>query len=281
MFRFLLVVVFCLVSNAVLASEVLGRTFYSPVLGRNLNYTVYLPDLYKASSDYYPVVYFFHGHGGGDRSWVDEAGVTKQLDALIAKGEIQPCVAVMIGAGTSWYVDRKEKMESAFFGDFVPEIERSFRVVADRRGRVVAGYSMGGFGALRYSLKNPGYFSAAILLSPAIYTPEPPSNSAARGSGVFGVPFDAKVWKELNYPSILDGYVNGRNWVPMFIASGDDDEFFIEKEAAGLYAILRGLQQPAELRIVNGGHSAVWSSLIGDGLRYAMKFAAQPRSKVQ
>ena len=45
---------------------------------------------------------------------------------------------------------------------------------------------MGGYGALRYSLAHPDLFGAAIVLSPAVYFPEPPSDSSTREFGAFG-----------------------------------------------------------------------------------------------
>ena len=65
--------------------------------------------------------------------------------------------------------------------------------------------------------------------------------------------------------------------VPMFINSGDDDEFMIEAEAARLYSLLRANGQPAELRIVDGAHNwTVWESTIGDALKYIFRYSARP-----
>jgi S-formylglutathione hydrolase FrmB len=93
---------------------------------------------------------------------------------------------VMPDAGTSWFVDAREKMESAVIDDLIPEVERTLRVLKSRDGRLIGGLSMGGYGALRFALKYPESFAAAALLSPAIYDPLPPPNSSARTVGVFG-----------------------------------------------------------------------------------------------
>ncbi|MCA3807703.1 MAG: esterase family protein, partial [Burkholderia sp.] len=125
---------------------------------------------------------------------------------------------------------------------------------------------------LRFSLLEPGLFCGAMLLSPAIYANEPPLNSAARYVGVFGDrQFDARVWHELNYPALMRGYF-ARSWrVPMFIAAGDDD-LTIQAESSVLYTHLRRAQNPAELRIVDGGHTwDVWRGLLGQGLKYALE----------
>jgi S-formylglutathione hydrolase FrmB len=94
--------------------------------------------------------------------------------------------------------------------------------------------------------------------------------------------FDAEVWKSLNYPVLWEAYLAKKLAVPMYINSGDDDEFYIEAEAAKFYALLRRNKQPAELRIVDGAHSwTVWESTIADALRYIFRYASQPLTAEQ
>jgi S-formylglutathione hydrolase FrmB len=184
----------------------------------------------------------------------------------------------MPDAGTSWFVDRKEKMESAVMGELLPEVEKNWKVLNNRAGRLVAGLSMGGYGAMRLALKYPEKFAAAALLSPAIYNPEPPENSSARKVGVFGSPdFDTAIWKANNYPALWEAYLAKKSPVPMYVNSGDDDDFFIESEATQFYSLLRRNKQPAELRIVNGAHVwPVWESTIGDAMKYIFRYSARP-----
>jgi S-formylglutathione hydrolase FrmB len=260
------------------ASIVITREFDSAALQRKWPYAVYLPDGYETSNLKYPVLYLLHGHGQDLYAWTNFGHIQPTADELIAHGEIPPAIIVMPDAGVTWYVDRKEKMETAVIQDLVGDVQRTFRVIDDRKGRVVAGLSMGGYGALRFVLKYPEMFAAAGLLSPAIYDPEVPQGSGARRAGVFGAPeFDAKVWKELNYPTLWDGFLAKKIAVPMYINSGDDDDFFIEAEATRLYSLLRKNGQPAELRIVDGAHKwPVWESTIGDAMRYVFRYTARP-----
>lgn len=265
------------------ASTVTTREFDSPALQRKWTYVAYLPGDYDGSGLRYPVLYLLHGSGQKGYDWVSAGHIQETADQLIASGEMPAAIIVMPDAGTSWFVDRKENMETAVMTDLIPQIDAKFRTVVARNGRLVAGLSMGGYGAMRFALKYPQTFAAAALLSPAIYDPEPPQNSGARRASVFGAPnFDPEVWKSLNYPALWDAYLAKHMPVPMYVNSGDDDQFFIESEATAFYSLLRRNQQPAELRIVNGSHSwAVWSSTIGDALRYIFGFAAQPASAAQ
>lgn len=271
----------CLTAFAVtpaLASVVVTREFDSKALARKWSYTVYLPDGYETSGLRYPVFYLLHGNGQTLNDWAVSGRIQATTDELIASGSIPETIIVMPDAGTTWYVDRKEKMETAFIEDLMPDVEATFRTIAARNGRVIGGLSMGGYGSLRFALKYPEKFAAAALLSPAIYDPEPPESSGARRVGVFGAPtYDGAIWKQLNYPPLLEAYFAKKQPVPMYINSGDDDEFMIEADATKLYSVLRQRRNPAELRIVNGAHSwSVWSSTIADAMTYVYRYVTRP-----
>ncbi|SFL89664.1 alpha/beta hydrolase family protein [Variovorax sp. OV329] len=262
-----------------------GAEFKSALLGRTWAFNVYLPTGYDPNGLLrYPVLYLLHGNGADRNEWSTRGRIRRTADALIESGEIPPAIIVMPDAGTSWYVDLKEPMESAFFLELIPVIEKNYRVLNTRDARVVGGLSMGAYGALRFVLKYPEKFQAAALLSPAVYTPEPPENSSARTARVFTLQggdgsFSPEVWKSYNYPSLWDAFLRKGIKVPMYINSGDDDEFFIEAHAVALYELLRRNRQPAELRIVNGRHEwAVWESTAADALRYVFQGVRRPQA---
>lgn len=275
---FIVFLIFSLITASLLAGSVKYEFFTSNILGRDLGYSVYLPDDYNSSNLYYPIIYILHGHGGNQYQWVNEGKIVQIVDELIKNGELPSSIIVMPATGNNWYVDRREKIESMFFQEFMPYIENTYRVIKSRDARVIGGQSMGGYGALRYSMLHPELFSVAILLSPAVYDPVPPKNSAAITSGVFGDPFDPNIWKSLNYPSLFMSYLMKGMPVAMYIASGDDDELFIELHSTQLYESLRNAGLPAELRIVDGGHDwEVWIPTMREGLKYAGKYLTQPK----
>ena len=161
-------------ASPVFASDIVTREFESSVLERKWSYAVYLPSGYESSGLHYPVLYLLHGNGQNLNSWVRDGRIQPTVDALIEHKEMPPAIIVMPDAGTTWFVDRKEKMETAFLRDLIPDVEREFRTITTRSGRLIAGLSMGAYGAMRFALKYPEMFAAAGLLSPAIYDPLPP-----------------------------------------------------------------------------------------------------------
>jgi enterochelin esterase-like enzyme len=259
------------------ASTVMSRSFYSEALGRDWAYTIYLPTGYHHDAARIPVLYLLHGNNGDANDWLTQGHLQSTADALIERKEMPPVAIVMPQGGTDWYVDRKEKMETAFFHDLMPEIETRYAVATQRGGRMIGGVSMGGFGALRYAMTQPELFCGALLLSPAIYPNEPPLASAARRVGVFGErQFDPHVWHALNYPAQWERYISRPYRLPMFIAAGDDD-LAIQADASSLYTHLRLAGNPAALRVIDGGHTwDVWSALLPAALKYTLACVKQP-----
>lgn len=267
------------------------RSFESAVLGRTQRYGVYLPAGYDDESQRYPVLYLLHGRGDNLASW---ARVKPELDALIAEGAVPPLVAVMPDAPSSeragYYIDSAytgadlpgARVETMFFTELLPHIESELRVQTDRSGRIVGGYSMGGYGALRYVLAHPETFSAAIVLSPAVYTPLPPADSSTREFGAFGDGnqlFVDEIYQRLNYPALLEDFATHGQPIRVFIAVGDD-EYKNPDPADALHdidmeahlAFNRLVRVPAitaELRVLDGGHGwDVWTPGFVAALRF-------------
>ena len=196
------------------AGQVFADQAPSAALGRDVKFTVYVPDGYQAGGSVtYPVVYLLHGAGGDENEWRTKGGAVETLDGLIKRGLIRPSVVVMPTTGpASWWADgAAEKAGTAIMKDLLPYVESRYRVQKERSGRAIGGLSMGGYGALNLSLRNPAQFCAAAVISPAIYDPLPPETSASRRTPQFvrNGQFDAETWKSLNYAAVLDTYKAG------------------------------------------------------------------------
>jgi S-formylglutathione hydrolase FrmB len=102
-----------------------------------------------------------HGYGGSYTEWV-------QLTDLVAFTQHLPLIVVMPEGGIGWYMDPAlpgPNWETYHIGELIPYIDNHFRTVATRRGRAVAGLSMGGMGAFVYAARHPDLFVAAASIS--------------------------------------------------------------------------------------------------------------------
>ena len=154
--------------------------FRSAVLGEDISYNVYLPAGYASTAKHYPVLYLLHGRGDSMSAWTQVKG---KLDAMIADGRIPPTIAIMPDAPwssrASYYVDSAyrgadpgRKVETAFTTDLIQNVDSTYRTIPSRDGRVIGGYSMGGYGAMRYSIAHPDLFAAVDRAQPGRLLPD-------------------------------------------------------------------------------------------------------------
>jgi enterochelin esterase-like enzyme len=269
------------------AGEIGEDSFFSKSLGRSMPYEVYLPDGYKSGQQYYSVLYLLHGAGGDERAWPELGHIKDKADRLIETAAIPPAIIVMPGCPACWWADgAKERAETAFWSDLVPLIDMRYRTIEAREGRLIAGLSAGGYGAVRYGLRYPNRVAAVAALSPAVYTGPVPLLSAVRWQPPFLGPdgtFDRAAWDRQNYPVLLDDYFAQPYRVPFYLVSGDRDKLGIASETALLSGRLSGKQPgEVELRVVEGDHSwKVWERAIEGAMRYVFRFAGKPRPAIR
>jgi endo-1,4-beta-xylanase len=141
------------------------HTFASKVLGGDVSYLVYLPPGYDKETKRYPVIYWLHGMGGNQRGGAQS--FVPHVDAAIAKGDLPPAIVVSVnGMVNSFYcdwADGKRPVESVIVKDLIPHIDATYRTVARREGRLVEGYSMGGYGAAHLAFKYPDLFGSVVV----------------------------------------------------------------------------------------------------------------------
>ena len=141
------------------------QTFASKMLGADVSYLVYLPPGYDKDTKKYPVIYWLHGLGGNQRAGASL--FVPHVDAAIRKGALPPAMVVSVnGMVTSFYCDwanDKRPIESVLIKDLIPHSDKTYRTVAQREGRVIQEYSMGGFGAAHLGFKYPEVFGTVIV----------------------------------------------------------------------------------------------------------------------
>ena len=149
-------------------SSVESRSFWSPTLGRQMPYFVYLPPGYASGGDQrYPVVYMLHGMGGSNTEWRGY-GLFDAADALMRTREIRPFVIVLPQGDQGDWVDQASGPQWGTYlsKDVVGEVDRSYRTEADREHRAVGGLSMGATGALVTALRYPDVFGVVGAHTP-------------------------------------------------------------------------------------------------------------------
>ena len=136
--------------------DVRQRLYESKVTGAWRRVCVYTPPDYDANTKTrYPVLYLQHGAGENATGWTKQGRANLILDNLIAAGKAKPMIVVMDtgyatkpGAtpvqGATGTPQVPNAFEDVVVTDLIPTIDASYRTLADRSNRAMAGLSMGG-----------------------------------------------------------------------------------------------------------------------------------------
>ena len=169
--------------------------YHSKLLNTNRRLTVYLPpSYYKNPKKKFPVLYLLHGMGGDENAWTELGRASQILDNLIAKSKSKEMIVVMTNGNVSQQaapgetsegfiqpsIQLPHTMDGLFeqsFNEVVDFVDNTFKTIADKHSRAIAGLSMGGFHSMFISLNNPdmfdyvGLFSAALVPGKEIQSP--------------------------------------------------------------------------------------------------------------
>ena len=153
------------VTPAVRANRVERRTFESAAAKTKVSYHIYAPEVYDQEKDSrFPVLYWLHGSSGG---LPGIKPLSEFFDDAIRKKKIPPMLVVFPnGLELSMWCDSKDSrvpMETVVVKELVPHVDKIFRTVADRGGRIIEGFSMGGYGAARLGFRYPDLFAAVSM----------------------------------------------------------------------------------------------------------------------
>jgi enterochelin esterase-like enzyme len=141
--------------------------FQSTAAKTKVSCFLYTPEIYDTETERrFPVLYWLHGTGGGAAGI---APLSAFFDRAIREGKIPPMLVVFPNglAATMWCDSKDESvpMETVVVKELLPHIDASFRTIAKREGRIIEGFSMGGYGAARLGFKYPGLFAAVSILA--------------------------------------------------------------------------------------------------------------------
>jgi S-formylglutathione hydrolase FrmB len=244
------------------------------------------PSYRSAPGRRYPLLVFLHDGYGNVRT-LERRGVAADLFARMADRRLPEFLVVAPGAPGSWFsdsADGRRRWEEFLTGDLIRHIESRYRVLPGAASRGLTGISMGGFGAVKIALKNPGQYGSVSTLSGALI---PIGLEDIRRYGwitrltlrrVFGRHPDPKT---LSANDVWDLLRDTRFDQPPFVAhlrAGTDDFYGLDRVAAqyGTYMNEHGI--PTEVVLEPGGHD--WSywrrALVSIAEWHAKKFAYDP-----
>jgi S-formylglutathione hydrolase FrmB len=286
--------------------------FFAPSLGVTKHYLVYLPPSYESQPKRrYPVAYYLHGLSGNESDWVSLAAIDVIADSLIAGG-MPELILVMPDGDDGWYTnwavprryeacpaDTIVRMTAATYcvrtprytdyisGDLVRHTDSTYRTLADRRHRGIAGLSMGGYGAVSIALEHPEVFSAAAshsgVLSPLYAGPHPFASppryqtsidSLARGWGArwpgvaaaFGPTLES--WEARDPARLARRLKAAGGLLPaLFVDAGSED--MLVDQSRAFHAELAVLGIPNVYAEWPGRHDwRYWHAHVGESLRW-------------
>ncbi|HEX8367832.1 MAG TPA: alpha/beta hydrolase family protein [Pyrinomonadaceae bacterium] len=156
------------ISRGNIAAQVQTLRLSSKLMAREMPYRIIFPNDYDAkekAGERYPVIYLLHGLSGHFDNWTDKTRLAEyaaQFRFIIVTPE----------GGDGWYTDSvslpDDRYETYITNELIPEIDKKFRTASDRNHRVIAGLSMGGYGAFKFGFKYPEKFVLAGSFSGAL-----------------------------------------------------------------------------------------------------------------
>lgn len=253
-------------------SKVVTETIHSSTLGTDREYSVFLPKSYEVDTEKkYPVLYLLHGMMDTNKGWHERGHVKDVMDQLVASGEACEMIIVTPNAGGNIYEGVWNgyfnmpgwSYETFFYEEFLPHIEKTYRVIKDKQHRAIAGLSMGGGGATSYGQRYADMFSSVYAMSALMSIPGegayPSENPEDKMAILTRSVIDHSCVKYVEEAD--EARKDKLRTVKWFVDCGDDD-FLLDRNIEFTQA-MRKAQIPCEFRIRDGGHTwEYWHSAL-------------------
>ena len=233
--------------------------FKSEALNMSVSVNVIIPETAKHTSDEktYKTLYLLHGLSDDHTGWMRRSAIERYA---VDKG----IAVVMPAVGRSWYTDTAYGANYfTFVADELPKTVRGFfRGMSDKReDNLIAGLSMGGYGAVKIALSRPEAFGYCASLSGAL-------DISARGykrflpewQGIFGFGLekveDLKGTDHDVFKIAEQNKANGVKFPKLFIWCGEQDVLI--EDNAKFDALLNGLGIDHVYKTSEGDHTWRW-----------------------
>src|SRR5689334_20751417 len=115
-------------------------TFLSPAVGKTVRVIALLPP----KAEHAPVLYLLHGRNSSPEFWTGRT----RLRSLLPDTNL---VVVCLTGENGFYTNSLKggaDWEDSILRDQIPHVESWFKIGGERSRRMIAGFSMGGFGAM-------------------------------------------------------------------------------------------------------------------------------------
>ena len=265
-------------AKVALPTTVQSYKLNSKLMAREMPYRVVLPTNYNNSNEktFYPVVYLLHGLTGHFDNWTDR---TKLAD-YAAKYNF---IIVTPEGNNGWYTDSasvpNDKYESYIVQELIPEIDKNNRTHKDKKHRVIAGLSMGGYGSIKFGLKYPEMFSLVGSFSGALgagtWTQKEVGTKGAIAEsllGVFGIENSQTRQTNDIFKLVRQMPVDKFKSLPfIYVDCGTED--FLYQNNRSFADLLVEKKVPHEYRELPGKHDWIfWDSQVQEFLRLTERF---------
>jgi len=239
--------------------------FFSDVLEVGTSMTVLLPQAGEhqigvetvGAAGPPPVLYLLHGLSDDATAWQRYTGIERYAAQL-------GLAVVMPQVGRSFYADEPTGGRHwTFLSEELPRVVESFfRVSTAREDTFVAGLSMGGYGALRWALRDPGRFAAAASLSGALDL----SDLYEARRPLFDRVFGGRPGPDDDVFAMLE-QAEAPTLPSFYVGCGTEDELLPGTERFADAASARGCDVHVDLR--PGGHEwDLWDPVVRDVLAW-------------
>jgi S-formylglutathione hydrolase FrmB len=259
------------------AERVQCASLPSHILPRPVGYCALLPPSYDSNLDRkFPVLYFLHGLGG-DQTFLVSSGGWAMIEDAWEQKRFAEFVIITPDGDTSFYINSKSgriQYEDFFVREFMPAMEKRFRLLGTRSGRAISGVSMGGYGSLRFAFKYPQMFVSVAAHMPALLEQLPRGSQNAGFTAFFGTafgsPVDEAFWKA-NTPLVFARTANLRG-LKIYVDCGDQDDYGFDGGVDELDKLLAARHVPHVIHIFPGRHD--WQ-FVAQHLLDSLQFQAQ------
>lgn len=219
-------------------------TFQSASMQVKVGYNICLPPEYSDQKKRFPVIYYLHGYQGNESSYLDYEKYWRGTPTLLV---------FVNGGETSFFCDAPDGsvMGETIVKELVAHIDQTYRTIAERKGRALHGYSMGGYGALKLGFKYPEMFGCVVAYGATLSSAQETRKHLGK---VYAKMFGGREERfEANNPlKLLERNADKiRSGTRVLLVIGSKDEFLPANRQ--LYEQLKRAGVPAKFEEVPGG----------------------------